>query len=175
MYVCMYDWLTDCPNLSYYQSTLPIYWLWIHPHTRPFRRSFNTFFLSFLRAVQSINQSISDHRFQEIVIVGHSLGGGIARIAGSVLGRPSIAFSPPGVRQSRAKLFGTTTSHSSNSNSNGARTTGTGNEDDDDDRSSSSITRNGKHNTFHRSVSIIPEHDPVAMVDAQSGALQVSR
>eukprot|EP01052_Picozoa_sp_SAG31_P000663 SAG31_NODE_19_length_35031_cov_42.510707_14_plen_180_part_00 len=39
-----------------------------------------------------------------IIVTGHSLGGGIATIAGATLGINSIAFSPPGFVRSRRKF-----------------------------------------------------------------------
>ncbi|ETV87690.1 hypothetical protein, variant 2 [Aphanomyces astaci] len=34
---------------------------------------------------------------RNVILTGHSLGGAIARVVGSVLGKPSVSFSPPGI------------------------------------------------------------------------------
>ena len=36
---------------------------------------------------------------REVVLTGHSLGGGLARIVGSIEQVPSVVFSPPGFRK----------------------------------------------------------------------------
>jgi hypothetical protein len=40
---------------------------------------------------------------KEVVMTGHSLGGGLARIAGTLTGQPSVSFSPPGLALSYRK------------------------------------------------------------------------
>jgi predicted esterase YcpF (UPF0227 family) len=41
---------------------------------------------------------------RQVTITGHSLGGGLARIVGSLAQLPSITFSPPGIAQSYRKF-----------------------------------------------------------------------
>jgi len=38
-----------------------------------------------------------------VIITGHSLGGGLARIVGTLVGLPSVSFSPPGLKLSYRK------------------------------------------------------------------------
>ena len=40
---------------------------------------------------------------QDVFITGHSLGGGLARIVGTLTGQGSVAFSPPGLGLSYRK------------------------------------------------------------------------
>lgn len=58
--------------------------------------------LVYYNEVIAHTRKIMQHR--PVVLTGHSLGGGIANIVGSFVHRPSIAFSAPGIRQSRAKF-----------------------------------------------------------------------
>ena len=38
-----------------------------------------------------------EHTNKSVIITGHSLGGGLARIVGTLTGLPSVSFSPPGL------------------------------------------------------------------------------
>jgi lipase ATG15 len=40
---------------------------------------------------------------RQVALTGHSLGGGLARIVGSLTGQPSVSFNPPGLALSHAK------------------------------------------------------------------------
>ena len=44
----------------------------------------------------------TDHK-KEVLLTGHSLGGGLARIVGSLTGQTSISFNPPGLALSHRK------------------------------------------------------------------------
>ena len=46
-------------------------------------------------------KSITDRR---VVLVGHSLGGGLAQIAGALSGAPCASFSGPGILDTRSKF-----------------------------------------------------------------------
>lgn len=82
---------------------------------------------------------------REVVLTGHSMGGGIARLVGSILRKPSVTFSPPGFVQSYSKLV----------HDIGGMT-----------------TKVNRENIHHLSVAVIPEYDPVTMIDVQAGMIQ---
>ncbi|GLD96496.1 hypothetical protein PINS_up005179 [Pythium insidiosum] len=84
-------------------------------------------------------------RDRDVVLTGHSMGGGIAKLVGSILGKTSITFSPPGFVQSYSKLV------------------------HDIGGKSMKVDRSNLH---HRSVAVVPEYDPVTLVDAQAGMIQ---
>ncbi|CAN0196501.1 unnamed protein product, partial [Phaeothamnion confervicola] len=76
-----------------------------------------------------------------IVLTGHSLGGGLARIVAALERTASVCFSPPGIAQSYRKF-----------------------------RSGPlAVDRDFLH---HSSVSVIPEHDFIPMIDTQVGLIQ---
>ncbi|OQR97765.1 transmembrane protein, partial [Thraustotheca clavata] len=87
-------------------------------------------------------QSIDD---RNVILTGHSLGGGIARVVGSILGKPSVSFSPPGSVQTYGKLV------------------------HDIAGEDSVVDRRRLH---HLSTCVIPEYDPITMIDTQSGLIQ---
>ncbi|EQC33355.1 hypothetical protein SDRG_09331 [Saprolegnia diclina VS20] len=87
-------------------------------------------------------QSITD---RNVILTGHSLGGGIARVVGSILGKPSVSFSPPGSVQTYSKLV------------------------HDIAGENSIVDRRRLH---HLSTCVIPEYDPITMIDTQSGLIQ---
>lgn len=82
---------------------------------------------------------------REVILTGHSMGGGIARLVGSLVDKTSVTFSPPGFVQSYSKLV-----HDIGGKS----------------------TKVNRANLHHLSVAVIPEYDPVAMIDAQAGMIQ---
>lgn len=82
---------------------------------------------------------------RDVVLTGHSMGGGIARLVGAILSKPSITFSPPGFVQSFSKLV----------HDIGGR-----------------ATKVHRANIHHLSVAVIPEYDPVTMIDVQAGMIQ---
>lgn len=88
---------------------------------------------------------VASIRDRDVLLTGHSMGGGIARLVGSILGQPSITFSPPGFVQSYSKLV--------------------------HDIGGKSIKVN-RASIHHLSVSVIPEYDPVTMIDVQAGMVQ---
>lgn len=94
-------------------------------------------------------QSLVDYaatiRDRKVILTGHSLGGGIARIVGSILGKTSVTFSPPGLVQSYSKLV------------------------HDIGGESARVDRRRLH---HESISVIPEYDPISMIDTQPGLVQ---
>ncbi|KAI9905524.1 hypothetical protein PsorP6_014024 [Peronosclerospora sorghi] len=82
---------------------------------------------------------------RHVVLTGHSMGGGIARLVGSIVGATSVTFSPPGFVQSYSKLVHRI----------GGR--------------SMKVERASLH---HRNVAVVPEYDPITMIDAQAGMIQ---
>ncbi|KUF79384.1 hypothetical protein AM587_10014249 [Phytophthora nicotianae] len=82
---------------------------------------------------------------RKVVLTGHSMGGGIARLVGSIVGTTSVTFSPPGFVQSYSKLI--------------HHIGGT----------SMKVDRTSLH---HRNFAVVPEYDPITMIDAQAGMTQ---
>ncbi|TDH68195.1 hypothetical protein CCR75_003233 [Bremia lactucae] len=82
---------------------------------------------------------------RKVVLTGHSMGGGIARLVGSIVGATSVTFSPPGFVQSYSKLV-----HHIGGKS-------------------MKVDRASLH---HRNFAVVPEYDPVTMIDAQAGMTQ---
>ena len=73
---------------------------------------------------------------RSLIITGHSLGGGLARIVGTLTGQPSVSFSPPGLALSHRKYSA-------------PRSDGT----------ISRIYSNGKGAMHHDSVAVVTEFD----------------
>ncbi|TMW57046.1 hypothetical protein Poli38472_002971 [Pythium oligandrum] len=82
---------------------------------------------------------------RDVVLTGHSMGGGIARLVGSIVGKTSVTFSPPGFVQSYSKLV-----HDIGGKA----------------------TKVDRANLHHRSVTVVPEYDPITLIDAQAGMIQ---
>lgn len=82
---------------------------------------------------------------RKVVLTGHSMGGGIARLVGSIVGTTSVTFSPPGFVQSYSKLI----HHIGGM--------------------SMKVHRASLH---HRNFAVVPEYDPITMIDAQAGMIQ---
>ncbi|KAL4141300.1 hypothetical protein PRNP1_014421 [Phytophthora ramorum] len=82
---------------------------------------------------------------RKVVLCGHSMGGGIARLVGSIVGTTSVTFSPPGIVQSYSKLV----HHIGGM--------------------STKVDRTSLH---HRNFAVVPEYDPITMIDAQAGMTQ---
>lgn len=87
-------------------------------------------------------QSIQD---RDVVLTGHSMGGGIAKLVGSIVGKTSVTFSSPGFVQSYSKLV------------------------HDIGGKSFKVDRSSLH---QHSVAVVPEYDPIALIDAQAGMIQ---
>lgn len=90
-----------------------------------------------------VTEYVRSLKGRQVVLTGHSLGGGLARIAGALEGAPSVTFSPPGLGQNFRKF---------------RPQTGPG-----------GLTRG---DLYHGSVAVVPENDPVARVDTQVGNIQ---
>ncbi|OQR80755.1 transmembrane protein [Achlya hypogyna] len=90
-------------------------------------------------------QSIQD---RDVILTGHSLGGGIARVVGSILGKPSVSFSPPGSVQTYSKLV------------------------HDIAGEGSVVDRRRLHHLSTCVIPEAPEYDPITMIDTQSGLIQ---
>eukprot|EP01134_Creolimax_fragrantissima_P007952 CFRG7952T1 len=88
------------------------------------------------------------HPDRSIVITGHSLGGGLARIAGYLSGRSSLTFSAPGIAHTYRKVR--------------LQTNG-------------SAEFISKHHLHHKTMNIMPDHDLIAMLDSQAGMVQQLR
>jgi len=86
---------------------------------------------------------------QRVVMTGHSLGGGLARIVGALTELPSVTFSPPGLELSHRKY--------SMQNKDG----------------SFSRLSNSAGALHHQSIAVIIENDIVSSVDAQVGLVQL--
>jgi hypothetical protein len=82
---------------------------------------------------------------RKVVLTGHSMGGGIARLVGSIVGTTSVTFSPPGFVQSYSKLV----HHIGGM--------------------SMKVDRASLH---HKNFAVVPEYDPITMIDAQAGMIQ---
>ena len=106
-----------------------------------------SFLLSFFPLLARYFQPVLDYatvhaRGAHVVLTGHSLGGGLAKIVGALTGHASVAFSPPGISQTldtRLRALG---------------------------------RREHPGMAYHRSISVIPENDPVTLVDSQAGLIQ---
>lgn len=79
----------------------------------------------------------------KVVITGHSLGGGLAKIVGALTGKATVAFSPPGITLSRRKFVS---------------------------KDGSGSVKLEK--TYDSSISVVAMHDPVSMVDQHGGLVQ---
>ncbi|KAF0696287.1 Aste57867_12985 [Aphanomyces stellatus] len=90
-------------------------------------------------------QYVKSIRDRNVILTGHSLGGAIARVVGSLLGKPSVSFSPPGSVQTYSKLVHDITGQDV------------------------VVDRSQLH---HESTCVLPEYDPITMVDSQSGLIQ---
>jgi len=95
---------------------------------------------------------ISTLQGRKIVLTGHSLGGGLARIAGALQRVPSISFSPPGLGQSFRKFQAALLKL----------------EDIDSSQHKSVL----HPDLFHETVSVVPENDPITKIDTQVGNIQ---
>lgn len=78
---------------------------------------------------------------RRVIMTGHSLGGGLARIVSGFTNTTAVAFSPPGVVQTRRKF-----------------------------RRLDGYLR--ARSLYNNSVSVVPERDPISMIDSQSGFVQ---
>ena len=90
----------------------------------------------------------NNNNARQVIITGHSLGGGLARIVGALTSIPSVTFSPPGLELSHRKyavLNKDGTLHRLD-NANGA--------------------------LHHQSVAVVTEYDVITQVDTQVGLVQ---
>ncbi len=99
--------------------------------------------LSFYQPLVNHVDKIKELKDRNVIITGHSLGGGLAQIVGALTNTTAIAFSPPGIVKSRSKF--SLQNHS---------------------------RRVRKTEAFRHSVSIFPESDFVTGVDIMSGLVQ---
>jgi hypothetical protein len=81
-----------------------------------------------------------------VIITGHSLGGGLARIVGALTHEPSVSFSPPGLAMSHRKY---SVKHSDGS-----------------------ITRIQNKGLHGRSIAVVTDYDFLAQIDHQVGLVQ---
>jgi lipase ATG15 len=82
---------------------------------------------------------------ENVIITGHSLGGGLARIVGSLTGSPSVSFAPPGLGLSYRK-------YSLNDQSSSFSSTGI-------DTSSTTTRAMSPGAVHHKSIAVITEFD----------------
>jgi len=100
---------------------------------------------NYYKGVLEYVRSVSDDR--QVVLTGHSLGGGLARIVAAIEHLPNVAFSPPGVAQSYYKFVY-------------------------NEMSSSSELADAARLLHHESIAVLPKNDPVPTVDTQVGLIQ---
>jgi hypothetical protein len=102
----------------------------------------------------------------QVIITGHSLGGGLARIVGTLAGQGSVSFSPPGLGQSYRKY---SLAHSANKE--GARTK---DKDKNKAKALSDVhnSRMSRGQMHHLSLAIVPEYDLFTQIDEQVGSVQ---
>jgi hypothetical protein len=67
------------------------------------------------------NLSTDSTGSMDVILTGHSLGGGLARIVGALTELPSVSFAPPGVALSHGKYVIFDPSDDDNMNRNGFR------------------------------------------------------
>ncbi len=91
-----------------------------------------------------------------IVITGHSLGGGLARIVGTLTGQPSVSFGPPGLGLSYRKYSFDASYKDTDSGKQRKRT----------------IRVDDKGQLDHQSLAIVTEFDVFQNVDYQVGMVQ---
>merc|ERR1711871_986862 len=96
--------------------------------------------------VEYVNE-IAEDGDRDVVLTGHSLGGGLASVVGAITHRTSVMFSPPGIGQAYSKFLYR-------------------------DRRSGETSRIRREFVHHQSVAVVPENDIVPMVDSQSGLVQ---
>ncbi len=88
-----------------------------------------------------------------LVITGHSLGGGLARIVGALTGQASVSFGPPGLGLSYRKY--------SIENANASKL-----------KSGHTIKISSKGQLDHQSLAIVTAFDVVTQIDQQVGLIQ---
>lgn len=93
--------------------------------------------LELTKATSNSTKSVPGQSAENVIITGHSLGGGLARIVGSLTQTPSITFAPPGLGLSYRKY---SLDSSSSGGSDGARSMSSG-------------------DVHHQSVAVITEFD----------------
>ena len=90
---------------------------------------------------------LAEHGNRSVIVTGHSWGGGLARIVGTLTGLPSVSFSPPGLALSHRKYSA-------------PRPDGT----------KARISSNGA--MHHQSIAVVTEFDWVPAIDKQVGLVQ---
>lgn len=83
---------------------------------------------------------------KKVMITGHSLGGGLARIVGALTELPSVSFSPPGLAMSHRKYSVT--------------------------HKDGSVTRISSRGIHGKSLAVVTDNDFLAQVDHQVGLVQ---
>lgn len=83
---------------------------------------------------------------RQVIITGHSLGGGLARIVGALTDQPSVSFSPPGLAMSHRKYSIT--------------------------QADGTVVRINNRGLHGRSLAVVTDYDLLAQVDHQVGLVQ---
>jgi hypothetical protein len=89
--------------------------------------------------VERVQELASEGRL--VLITGHSLGGGLARIVGALTELPSVSFSPPGLAMSHRKYSIT--------------------------QQDGSVTRISNKGLHGRSLAVVTDHDFIAQVSSR--------
>ena len=127
--------------------------LWTHDTTSRLIEwlfEFNSFFG--LKAEAEFYRPLTERVFAisnsstKVLLTGHSLGGGLARIVGTLTGLPSASFSPPGLKLSYRKYSA--------------------------QRPDGSVIKVPSVGMYHQSITVVSELDWISQIDVQVGLVQ---